>query len=120
MKKKINKKFKIGLSFAGVGLALEFGSDNIYQYIQNEKLIFALEMVKYLCYIIAIYNGSYNIVDNAKIGNEFKKTAEKVGELKSLPIHTKSQELNLQNKMVTKFKKIANEKFKKLSKKKKK
>ena len=101
-KKKIrffNRPVKIGLGFAGFGGSLEFGSQSIYELIQDQKLIFYLEIAKYLCFALSFIFGAKGVAKQAsedfksiKIGEEVKKIVKKVSDLEDKPIDTFEKE----------------------------
>ncbi len=83
-----NRPIKLGIGVAGVGASLELGTADISQLIGEPKLIFALEMAKYLCYALSIIFAGSGVVkqgkedlESIKIGEELKKGAKDVIEL---------------------------------------
>ncbi len=78
-----NKPVKIGAAFMGVGASVEFGGASLYEYIQDERMIFVLETLRILSYIIGVIFASGGVIKQAnedyksiKIGEKVKKEAE--------------------------------------------
>ena len=76
-----NRPVKIGLGFAGFGGSLEFGSQSIYELIQDPKLIFWLEIAKYACYSLSIIFSGVGVAKQAKEDYKAIKVGEKVKEI---------------------------------------
>ena len=119
-----NKPLKIGLAFAGIGATLDIGTQNIYDYIQNENLIFWLEIVKNISYIIGVlfgvggvFNSAIEINENATIGKEIKDIASKDLELKNKPKNTKILERQNKDRLNKLFDIIKDNAIKKLKRK---
>lgn len=104
MKKKrkirfFNRPVKIGIGAAGIGASLEFGSPAIYEVIQDPKLIFWLEVLKYLSYIVGVIFASGGVVkqakedlDSIKLGEKVKDIVKVDEELKAKPVETFEEE----------------------------
>ena len=95
-----NRPIKIGAGFAGVGVSLELGSTSIYDLIQDPKLIFWLEVLKYASYIIGVlfasggvYKQAKEDLESIKIGEKAKEVAKKDLDLKDEPRETFEDEV---------------------------
>ena len=101
----LNRPVKIGLGIAGIGASLEFGQANVYDLIQDPKLIFWLEVLKYSSYILGILFASGGVVRQAKEDLESIKLGEKVKDVVKTDIELKEskedtiykEKVNLEN-----------------------
>lgn len=80
-----NRPIKLGVGIAGLGASIELGKSDIYTLIDDPKLIFWLEVLKYTSYIIGFLFASGGVFTQAKedlssikLGEKAKDIAEKV------------------------------------------
>lgn len=121
-KKKIrffNKPVKIGLGLAGFGATLEIGSADIYTLIEDPKLIFWLEVCKYICYGLSFIFSASGVAKQAKedlksikVGEKVKEVVKQVEKLESVPRDTFSEEHEAKQEGFKKVFELAKDVFK--------